>query len=115
MGSIVTLLADVRNMCAHDDVILGYAHAKADIGVFPEHGILDLRKNKDGSLIQGRKDLMAVLISLKYLSAKGDFEVFMGKLMTLVGSLEKSLFRVDAKKLLAFIGLSEDYAKLCTI
>ena len=112
LKQMVSLLADVRNMCAHDDMLVGFVHKRVDIGSFPEHALLDLRKTSNGSLIQGRKDFTAVLISIRNLVDKQHFDIFMGKLMQLIGELQKFIPGKSDQELLDYIGLPKNYALL---
>jgi len=112
LKAMIALLVDVRNMCAHDDTLVGYVHNRIDIGLFPEHHKLKMRSNDNGELLQGRKDLMAVLISIKYLINKTSYKAFLTSIASLISKLSAKLSNVKCNEIVRYIGLSNDYIQL---
>ncbi|MFA5421882.1 MAG: Abi family protein [Bacilli bacterium] len=115
LKSMIALLVDIRNMCAHDDKVIGYVHHRIDIGVFPEQRLLKLKHNVQGDLLQGRKDMMAVLISIKYLVNKTSYRAFLISIASLISRLSSKLPGIKCPEIVKFIGLSNDYIKLISI
>ena len=109
LSVMTSLLADVRNVCAHDDVLIGFRHRRVDIGPFPEHERLGLNKIRNGEPVKGRKDFLAVMISIHNLVTPPYFESFYGKIISLIGDLNKTMPFVGATRLLEFIGRCPDY------
>jgi abortive infection bacteriophage resistance protein len=112
LGTIIAFLADVRNMCAHDEPMVGFVHKRLDIGPFPEHEKLHILKTKEGNPLGGRKDVLAVLLSIKYLVSKADFHKFMCIIVSDVNGLCKDLSNCSKKDILSAIGLCDNYQSL---
>ena len=81
---IIALIADVRNMCAHDEIMFNYSHRSIDIGKFPEHDTFILKVNEKGNVIQGRKDLFAILLCMKYLMNRTEYNKMIQRLESLI-------------------------------
>lgn len=112
LKQMIAMLADVRNMCAHDDMLVGFAHRRIDIGVFPEQMALELKVDDRGSPIQGKKDFTAILICIRNLVDPRHFDVFMGKLIQMIGALSLSIPGKTEAELIDYIGLPRNYAAL---
>ena len=54
-------------MCVHDEMLLSYKHNRITLTPLPEHSYLNLKQLDSGEYIEGRKDLLALLISFRYL------------------------------------------------
>ena len=57
LKKIIALLVDVRNMCAHDEMLIDFKNKRIDIFIMPELLHFRLLKNKKEEIIQGSKDL----------------------------------------------------------
>jgi len=113
--TFIALIADVRNMCAHDEIIFNFSHKSIDIGLLPEHKKFKLKVNKSGNIIQGRKDLLALFISMKYLMSKSDYNKFIQKIESLIYKHIKKSKIVSKTKLLDYMHLPRNFEILKTI
>jgi len=113
--NFIALIADVRNMCAHDEIIFNFAHRSIDIGILPEHKYFKLKVNKAGNVIQGRKDLLALFISMKYLMSKSDYNKFIQRIESLVNKYIKKSKVLTKNELLNYMNLPKNFDILKTI
>ena len=112
LKNIIALLVDVRNMCAHDEMLINFKHKRIDISIMPELLHFKLLKNKKGEIIQGRKDLLAVLIAIKYLTNKTTYNQFIQTFESKISSFIKKEKCITKKELFDYMHLPEDYYKL---
>lgn len=113
LKTMIALIADIRNMCAHDEVLLNYKHSRLTIPPLYEHSFLNLRKQSNGEYIQGRKDLLALLITIRYLVNRSIYK----NLINHVSNMSKKTYEgikhlVRREDFLDYIGLCADYEKL---
>ncbi len=109
---IIALVADVRNMCAHDEIVFDFVHRSIDIGEFPEHSMFNLKRTKEGNLIQGRKDLFALLLCMKYLMNRTDYNKMIQKLDSLIIKTSSKSKVYTKDELIEYMNLPIDYLKI---
>lgn len=115
LKNMIAIIADVRNMCAHDEMLIGYVHKRIDIGEMPEHSQIQCKK-ESGILIQGRKDILAVLISIKYLVNRTTYNELIQEISSLINKYHKRIKTiVNKERFLEYIGLPIDYENLKNI
>lgn len=112
LKNMIALLVDVRNMCAHDEMLINFKHSRIDISVMPELQFFKLKKNKKGELIQGRKDLFAVLISIKYLTNKTTYNQFIQTLESEISKFIKKTPCITMEDLMGYMHLPINYYDL---
>lgn len=110
--NMIALLVDIRNMCAHDEIIFNFVHDRVDIGIYPEHSSFQLKKDKTGVVIQGRKDLFAVFIAIKYLVSRTAYNQFIQSFEALNNKLMRSVKSFTKEELIEYMGLPIDYYML---
>ena len=109
---IIALIADVRNMRAHDEIVFDFVHGSIDIGEFPEHQEFSLKRTKKGDLIQGRKDLFALLLCMKYLMKRTDYNRMIQRLDSLITKIANKSKVYNINELIEYMNLPTDYLKL---
>ena len=109
---IIGLISDVRNMCAHDEIVFNFSHKSIDIGQFPEHDYFKLKKNEKGNIIQGRKDIFALLLSMKYLMNRTNYNKMIQRLESLITKTVKKSNIYTKNELLEYMNLPYDFEKL---
>lgn len=109
---IIGLISDVRNMCAHDEIVFNFSHKSIDIGLFPEHSYFSIKKNKEGNMIQGRKDMFALLLCMKYLMSRTSYNKMIQKMESLVSKTVKRSKVYTKNELLDYMNLPYDFGKL---
>ncbi len=111
--SMIALFADIRNMCAHDEMLLGYVHERITISHLDEHDLINCKKNKNGQIIQGKSDLLALIICIKYFVNRTMYNEFIQDLSSSINKcFNKISHCVTKDEFLDFIGLSNDYETL---
>lgn len=109
---IIALIADVRNMCAHDEIVFNFVHGSIDIGEFPEHSKFKLKRTSKGNLIQGRKDLFALLLCMKYLMKRTDYNKMIQRIDSLIIKTSNKSTIYTKEELIEYMNLPIDYLKL---
>ena len=109
---MIALIADVRNMCAHDEIVFSFVHGSIDIGLLPEHGEFKLKTTKNGDLIQGRKDLFALLLSMKYFMNRTDYNKMIQRIDALITKTASKSTVYSKEDLLDTMNLPLDFVKI---
>ncbi len=110
--NMLELLITYRNICCHDDKLLGYIHNKVNIMNTKYHNHFNLKKNSKGMYIQGKKDLFAALISIKYFVNKNAFDLFIDKISNLVDNFVSSIDGISREEMLDFMNLPQNFVKI---
>ncbi len=111
--SMIAFFADVRNMCAHDEMLCSYVHERITIPPLPEHRVINCKRNKSGELIQGRSDILALIISIKYFVNRTMYNEFIQNISSCINRCYNKISHcVSKEEFLNYIGLSEDYEAL---
>lgn len=108
----IALIADVRNMCAHDEIVFDFVHGSIDIGELPEHQQFLLKRTSRGNLIQGRKDLFALLLSMKYLMKRTDYNRMIQRIDSLITKTSTKSKVYTKDELIEYMNLPMDYLKI---
>lgn len=80
------LLVDVRNICAHDEILYNHIHKSIKISDTKYHSCFNLKVDEDGNYIEGTKDLFALLIVIKHLTSKARYKRFIDKLDLIINA-----------------------------
>lgn len=87
LDSILKSINVFRNKCAHEERLYNI-YVKFAIDNFPHiHGSLGLPRNSSGNYIKGKNDLFSLLISLKLLLLRSEFNQLVSKLKREIDSL----------------------------
>ena len=110
---MIALMADIRNMCAHDEMLFNYKHNRIILPPLYEHTYLELRQLPNGEYIQGRKDLLALLIAIRYLINRTLYKNLIGHISNMSKKTYSTISHLVSKEdFLDYIGLCEGYEKL---
>lgn len=112
IANMLRLLVRIRNICCHDDILLSFVDDKLGIKNTKYHKIFNLKKDRKGNITQGKKDLLAVLISIKIFIGKDTFNKLIDNIYTLVGDYDKKISSLTRKQLLELMHLPSDFEKL---
>lgn len=111
LKNIIALLVDVRNMCAHDEMLINFEHKRIYLEM-PELDHFELKKNTKKNLIQGTKDLFAVLIAIKYLTNRTTYNQFIQNLESKISKFVSKTNCITSEELLDFMNLPNNYYEL---
>ena len=107
------LLANYRNLCAHEDILYENKTQKAiDDTVF--HQLLRIKK-VDEEYIQGKNDLFALIIIMKQMLTTDDFKNMTIELSNIIDTLNYNLQTIDITKVLEKMGFPVNWKDLANI
>jgi len=86
LSAILSVLVLFRNTCAHNDRLYNYKSNRGELPSLPLHKELGLVKSPNVNFSQGKRDLFAVVIALRYLLEGGHFTLFFNKLDDIIKS-----------------------------
>ncbi|HBA37415.1 MAG TPA: hypothetical protein DCY94_01700 [Firmicutes bacterium] len=108
--SFLPILANYRNLCAHED-ILYENRTSASIETNKYHTMLDMPK-LDGEYTCGKNDLFALIIILKFLLRDEEFRLLIKEIDYEKSALAGKLFTIDIEDVMGHMGFPKDYTKL---
>lgn len=108
LSSYIEILAFFRNLCAHDDRIYN-AKCKKLISDTNYHKMLSVPINEKGQYINGKNDILAIMIVSKILLPPTEFNTMFNKISGRLSSLSKKLKTVSIDKIYKQMGLSENW------
>ncbi len=107
------ILANYRNLCAHEDILYENRTQKA-INDTVYHQILNIGKS-DGQYVNGKNDLFALLIIMKQLLDKDKFNSMIIEMDNAVNTLAYNLNTISIKDVLNRMGFPENWKELKNI
>ena len=105
--SYLPLLANFRNLCAHEDIMYDHKTQKR-IDNTKYHQLLNIPV-MDGDYIYGKDDVFALVIILKRLLRDEDFSAMINEIAYEVDMLEGKLHSIGVNKVLDAMGFPENY------
>lgn len=112
IANILRLLVRVRNICCHDDILISFVDEKLGIKNTKYHRYFNLKKDNKGNIIQGKKDLFAIIISIKLLLDKEKFDILINNLSDLITEFDEQIGSLNRKQLLEIMHLPSNFEKL---
>ena len=109
--TFLELLITYRNICCHDDKLIGYIHNKVNIKTTKYHHQFDLLNNSNG-YIAGKKDLFASIICIKYFADKESYSKFIDNILNLIKEYSKKINSITKQELMKYMFLPKDFEKL---
>lgn len=109
----LSILANFRNLCAHEDILYDHRTQK----VIPNtkyHSILEIEQ-KDDKYIYGKNDLFAVIIILKQMLTDSEFSDFIGEVQYEIDILDGKINTVPLNPILNRIGFPPNYQEISNI
>jgi abortive infection bacteriophage resistance protein len=103
LTAIISVLVLFRNTCAHNDRLYNYKSNKAELPSMRLHKELKLIRLPNGNYTNGKQDLFAVVIALRYLLEDNNFFQFFTKLENIIlGHPDNNIF--PKKELIKIMG-----------
>ncbi|MBR4830451.1 MAG: Abi family protein [Bacilli bacterium] len=110
LKTYLSLLANYRNLCAHEDIV--YEHrTQVSIPDTIYHERLGIEKY-EGEYVKGKNDLFAVVIMFKTLLTKSKFSDFMDEINRAIKVFDKNIGIIDNDKLLDRMGFPSNYEEI---
>ena len=107
------ILANYRNLCAHEDILYENKTQK-EINDTIYHKLLKIEM-VDNQYIYGKNDIFALLIILKQMLNKEDFKNMIVELDNVVGTLNYNLHTIKIKEVLKRMGMPINWKDLANI
>jgi len=110
LGIYISLLANFRNICAHEDILYDYRTQR----VIPDnkyHQMLNIDKTDD-EYIYGKNDLFALLIMLKQMLSEDEFHDLLGEISYEVDHLDGIINVVPLNHILNRIGFPDNWRNI---
>ena len=103
----LSILANYRNLCAHEDILYDHRSQKI-IGDTQFHSYLNIPK-MDGQYIYGKDDLFAVIIILKRLLSDDDFHLLLQEISYELDILDGKVNTIPIEKIMDTMGFPKNY------
>ena len=103
----LSILANYRNLCAHEDILFDHFTQR----MIPDnkyHHILNINKI-DGEYVFGKNDIFALVIILKYLLTQSDFKMMINEINYEIDRLKGRLVHIDIEKIYEKMGFTLNY------
>ena len=110
LESFLPILANYRNLCAHEDIVYEHRTEKSIIDTL-YHEKLGV-PIMDDEYIYGKNDIFAVLIIMKYLLRKDDFRLMMREIEYEIERLDGEIDSIPIEKILDRMGIPNNYMEL---
>lgn len=107
------VLANFRNLCAHEDIIYDHKTHKI-IEDTKYHSLLNIPK-QDGEYIYGKEDLFALIIILKFMLREDDFTLLINEFSYEVNILDGRLKTISVNKVLDASGFPRNFEDIARI
>lgn len=109
----LALLANYRNLCAHEDIL--YDHiTQRSIPDSKYHSFLDIPK-VDDEYIYGKNDLFAIIIILRQMLSDSEFADVINEISYEMDILDGKIDSVDTKTILNRIGFPDNWREITNI
>ena len=110
LENFLPVLANYRNLCAHEDIVFDHKTEKGIINT-PFHEKMHIPV-MDEEYIYGKNDVFSVLIILKYLLRKDDFRLLMKEFDYEIQKLDGGIDSIPVDKILDQLGFPKNYMDL---
>ena len=110
LENFLPILANYRNLCAHEDVVYEHRTEKTIFNTI-YHEKLEIPR-MDDEYIYGKDDILALLIILKYLLRKEDFRLLMKEIEYEIEKLDGRIDSIPIEKIMDRMGLPSNYMDL---
>ncbi|MBQ3020741.1 MAG: Abi family protein [Bacilli bacterium] len=111
MSIYLPILANYRNLCAHEDILYNHRTQKP----IPDtifHRELNIKK-LDGEFIYGKDDLFALIIILKQMISDDEFKLLINEITYEIDILAGKLKTIKIDKMLDAIGFPTNFREIC--
>lgn len=107
LAKYLPILSNYRNLCAHEEILFDH-RVQREIDDTRYHQALGIPK-MDGEYIYGKDDLFALIIIMRQLMRKSDFEVMIKELDYEISVLDGKLQCISIGKVLDAMGFPVNY------
>lgn len=104
----LSYLTSIRNFCAHGNRLYCFSYANKPLPNLAIHGNLSIPL-KGSEYVQGKKDLFAAVIILRYLLLNRDFKFFYSELNGAINKLSSKLKTISIDDVLSEMGFPSNW------
>ncbi len=104
------IIANYRNLCAHEDICYDHITQK-EITITKYHELLNIPKT-NGEYVYGINDLFALIIILKRLLRADDFRMMLNEISYELDYLKGRLHTIEIDKILDKMGFPKNYKEI---
>ena len=110
LTNYLTILANYRNLCAHEDICYNNRTSKK-IGETRYHDLLNIPKIED-EYIYGINDLFVIIIIMKQILKEEDFVLMMNEISYELDILDGKLETIEVEKVMKAMGFPINYKEI---
>ena len=114
MEIYLSLLANYRNLCAHEDIVFEH-RTQRYISPTRFHEKLNIQKNQEKEYIKGENDIFALIIILKQMLDKDKFVQMMNEIDLKLQDFKWQVKSIPIEKLYDKMGLPSNYMDIIDI
>lgn len=103
-------LSNYRNLCAHEDILYSNRTQKSILDT-KYHRLLNI-PIMDNEYIYGKNDLFSVVIMMKSMIKKDEFDLFEKEISDLIDELDNKLKSIEINKILDCMGFPKNWKEL---
>ncbi len=103
-------LSNYRNLCAHEDILYNNKTQKSILDT-KYHRLLNI-PIMDNEYIYGKNDLFSVVIMMKSMIKKDEFDLFEKEISDLIDELDNKLKSIEINKILDCMGFPKNWKEL---
>ena len=114
MEIYLSLLANYRNLCAHEDIVYDHKTQKfIDDTIY--HEKLNIEKDELNEYKKGKRDIFALIIILKQMIDEEKFKGMMNEINLKLEDWKRQVKSIDITKLYNYMGFPENYMDIIDI
>lgn len=110
MVDYLPIVANYRNLCAHEDILYNNRTQKSILDT-KYHRLLNI-PIMDNEYIYGKNDLFSVVIMMKSMIKKDEFDLFEKEISDLIDELDNKLKSIEINKILDCMGFPKNWKEL---
>ena len=114
MEDYLALLANYRNLCAHEDIVYDHKTQKF-INDTIYHEKLKIEKDELNEYKKGKRDIFALIIILKQMLDGDKFTQMMNEINTIFEDFKHQVDSIKIEKLYDYMGFIDNYMELVNL
>ena len=110
----LSLLANYRNLCAHEDIVFDHKTQRY-ISPTKYHEKLDIPKDEFGDYVYGKNDIFALILILKQMLDSDKFAQMMNEIHLKLQDFSWQVKSININKLYDYMGFPDNYMDIINI